>query len=201
MTADILSGFLSGAVLIIAIGAQNSFVLRQGIRGEHVLPIVLICAFADALLIAAGIAGMGALIQSAPVLLAVTRYGGALFLIWYGCLAAQRVRHPQPLTVDATVGSTLGMAMATCAAFTFLNPHVYLDTVILLGSLANNRGEAGRWYFWFGACIASFSWFFSLGFGASLLRPLFVRPGAWRVLDALIAATMFALGALFLIGG
>ena len=201
MTADIIAGFLSGAVLIIAIGAQNSFVLRQGIRGEHVLPVVLICACADALLIAAGIAGMGALIQSAPVLLAATRYGGALFLIWYGCLAAQRAWHPQPLNVDSTVGSTLGRAMATCAAFTFLNPHVYLDTVILLGSLANNRGETGRWYFWCGACIASVSWFFSLGFGAALLRPLFVRPGAWRVLDTLIAATMFALGALFLSGG
>jgi len=200
MTNDLIAGFLSGAVLIIAIGAQNSFVLRQGIRREHVLPVVLICALADALLIAAGIAGMGALIQSAPMVVTVTRYGGAAFLLAYGWIAAKRALHPQPLTVDDKVGASLGVAVATCLAFTFLNPHVYLDTVILLGSLANNRG-AGKWYFWLGAVLSSFTWFFSLGFGARLLRPLFNRAAAWRVLDTLIAATMFGLGILLLTGG
>ena len=180
--------------MIIAIGAQNSFVLRQGIRREHVLPVVLVCAGADALLIAAGIAGLGALIQSVPLVLEVTRYGGAAFLLVYGLVAARRVLRPQLLTVDSGVGTSLGAAMAACLAFTFLNPHVYLDTVILLGSLANQCGKSGRWVFGGGAATASFAWFFALGYGARLLRPLFSKAGAWRVLDALIALIMFGLG-------
>ncbi len=137
MHPDFMAGFLSGAALIIAIGAQNSFVLRQGIRREHVLPIVLVCSSADVLLIAAGITGLGALIQAVPLLLDATRYGGSAFLIAYGLLAARRALQPQQLTVDSSIGTSLGAAMVTCLAFTFLNPHVYLDTVILLGSLAN----------------------------------------------------------------
>jgi L-lysine exporter family protein LysE/ArgO len=201
MTSDIISGFLSGAVLIIAIGAQNSFVLRQGIRREHVLPIVLACALADIFLIAAGIAGVGTLIQSAPMLLTLTRYSGAVFLVVYGCIAAKRALNPDVVDFNAEVGSSLGVAMTTCAAFTFLNPHVYLDTVILLGSLANQRGESARWYFWAGASTASITWFFSLGFGARFLSPLFNQPTSWRILDSLIAATMFSLGFMLLIGG
>jgi L-lysine exporter family protein LysE/ArgO len=143
LTADFIAGFLAGAALIVAIGAQNAFVLRQGIRREHVLPIVLICAGADALLIAAGVAGLGALIRSAPILLSAARYGGALFLLLYGATAARRALRPQTMKVDPSVGASLGAAMAACLAFTFLNPHVYLDTVILLGSLASQRVGAG----------------------------------------------------------
>ena len=193
MRADLLAGFLSGAALIIAIGAQNAFVLRQGIRREHVLAVVLICAGADALLIAAGIAGLGALIQALPTALVAARYGGAVFLLGYGLIAVRRSLQAQRLTVDSAVGTSLGSAMATCLAFTFLNPHVYLDTVILLGSLASQRGVSGRWVFGAGAATASFVWFFSLGYGARLLGPLFAKPVAWRVLDALIALIMFAL--------
>ena len=200
MTApDFIAGFLSGAALIIAIGAQNSFVLRQGIRREHVLPIVLVCAVSDALLIAAGIAGLGALIQSMPVLLNVARYGGAAFLLAYGLIAAKRALQPHQLKVDAQVGSTLSAAVMTCLGFTLLNPHVYLDTVILLGSLAHQRGDAA-WTFGAGAICSSFVWFFGLGYGARLLRPVFEKPIAWRVLDALIALVMFGLGLSLLLG-
>jgi len=194
MISTLIAGFLSGAALIIAIGAQNSFVLRQGIRREHVLPIVLVCACSDALLIAAGIAGLGALIQAVPLLLAVTRYGGAAFLAAYGLLAARRALSPHRLAVDSGAGTSLGAAMATCFAFTFLNPHVYLDTVILLGSLANQCGDSGRWVFGGGAAAASFVWFFALGYGARLFGPLFCKASAWRVLDTLIALIMFGLG-------
>jgi L-lysine exporter family protein LysE/ArgO len=200
MIPNFITGFLSGAALIIAIGAQNSFVLRQGIRREHVLPIVLVCAGADALLIAAGIIGLGALIQSVPYLLNIARYGGAAFLVAYGVIATRRAVHPQMLTVDSGVGTSLGAAMATCYAFTFLNPHVYLDTVILLGSLANQCGVRGRWMFGAGAATASFVWFFSLGYGARLLSPLFNKASAWRVLDSLIAVTMFGLGISLFLG-
>jgi L-lysine exporter family protein LysE/ArgO len=200
MHPDFMAGFLSGAALIIAIGAQNSFVLRQGIRREHVLPIVLVCSSADVLLIAAGITGLGALIQAVPLLLDATRYGGSAFLIAYGLLAARRALQPQQLTVDSSVGTSLGAAMVTCLAFTFLNPHVYLDTVILLGSLANQCGEHGRWVFGAGAATASFVWFFALGYGARLLGPLFRKPSAWRVLDSLIAVIMLGLGLMLLLG-
>ncbi len=194
MITYLFTGFLSGAALIIAIGAQNSFVLRQGIRCEHVLPIVLVCASADSLLIAAGIAGLGTLIKSVPLLLEVTRYGGAVFLIAYGIVAARRALRPHVLTIDSGAGTSLGTAMVTCLAFTFLNPHVYLDTVILLGSLANQNGDIGRWVFGCGAAAASFVWFFALGYGGRLLGPLFNKAIAWRVLDSLIALIMFGMG-------
>ncbi len=195
MTSDLLAGFLSGAVLIMAIGAQNAFILRQGISGGHVFPVVLACAGADALLIAAGIAGLGALVQSAPVALGVARYGGAVFLAAYGASAAWRVLRPQRLLVEAEARSSLGTAMATCLAFTFLNPHVYLDTVVLLGSLAQQRGAEGRWVFGAGAAVASCTWFFALGFAARLLAPVFRKATAWRVLDSVIALTMWGLSA------
>ena len=200
MNADLLAGFLSGAALIIAIGAQNAFVLRQGIRREHVLTVVLVCAGADALLIGAGIAGLGALIQALPATLAVARYGGAAFLLGYGLIAVRRVLQAQALTLDSDARVSLGSAVTTCLAFTFLNPHVYLDTVILLGSLASQRGEHGRWVFGSGAAMASVVWFFALGYGARLLAPLFGKPAAWRVLDALIALVMFTLAGSLLLG-
>ena len=194
MRADLIAGFLSGAALIIAIGAQNAFVLRQGIRREHVLPIVLICAGADALLIAAGVAGLGLLIQTTPAILTLARYGGAAFLLAYGMGAARRALQPHQLTLDGAAQTRLGSAVTSCLALTFLNPHVYLDTVILLGSLASQRGDGGRWTFAAGAATSSFVWFFALGYGARLLAPLFAKPVAWRVLDSLIALIMLGLG-------
>lgn len=200
MPSDLIAGFLTGAALIVAIGAQNAFVLRQGILGRHVLPLVAVCAGADALLILAGIAGVGALIEALPSAMALARYGGAAFLAAYGLLAARRAFAGMRPGVAPEGAKALGAALATCLAFTFLNPHVYLDTVILIGSLASQRGEEGRWLFGVGAAAASVVWFFSLGFGARLLAPVFAKPSAWRVLDALIAATMFALGASLLQG-
>lgn len=193
MDAHFLAGFLASLALIVAIGAQNSFVLQQGIRREHLLPVTLICALSDALLIGAGIAGLGALIQASPVLLAVARYGGAGFLFVYGCQAAWRARRGGRLTVEANGPVPLPTAIATCLGFTFLNPHVYLDTVILLGGLANQHGDSGRWAFGAGSAVASLVWFLALAYGARLLAPVFSKATAWRVLDALIALVMLGL--------
>ncbi|MBD5800958.1 Arginine exporter protein ArgO [Azoarcus sp. Aa7] len=200
MEAQFLAGFLACLALIVAIGAQNSFVLQQGIRREHLLPVTLICALSDALLIGAGIAGLGALIQSSPVVLSVVRYGGAAFLLLYGWRAARRAWHGEHLNVEADGPVPLATAIATCLGFTFLNPHVYLDTVILLGGLANQHGEHGRWLFGAGSATASLVWFFALAYGARVLAPVFARPSAWRVLDALIALVMVALAWSLLLG-
>ena len=200
METQFLAGFLACMALIVAIGAQNSFVLQQGIRREHLLPITLICALSDALLIGAGIAGLGALIQSSPVVLSIARYGGAAFLLVYGALAARRAWHGERLHVQAGAPVPLATAVATCLGFTFLNPHVYLDTVILLGGLANQHGEHGRWAFGAGSATASLLWFFALAYGARVLAPIFDRPVAWRVLDAAMALVMFALAASLLQG-
>ena len=191
--AQLVAGFLSGMALIVAIGAQNSFVLRQALRREHRLPIMLICATTDALLIVAGIAGLGVLIQNNATLLNVARYGGALFLFAYSAFAAQRAWQGEQLSVEAQEAMPLYTAIAACLGFTFLNPHVYLDTVVLLGALANQQGEEGRWLFGGGAAFASLLWFAALAYGASHLAPLFRRPCAWRVLDALIALIMLGL--------
>lgn len=193
METHFLAGFLACLALIVAIGAQNSFVLQQGIRREHLLPIALLCAASDALLIGAGIAGLGALIEANPVLLAATRYGGAAFLVGYGGRAVLRVWHGEQLDLAASVPVPLGTALGTCLVFTFLNPHVYLDTVILLGGLANRHGDTGRWLFGAGSAAASLAWFLVLAYGARLLAPVFSRPGAWRVLDAFVALIMFAM--------
>lgn len=188
-----LFGFATSISLIAAIGAQNAFVLRQGIRDEHVLPVVLLCAASDLALIFAGIAGVGALVTAHPNLTTLARYGGAVFLIGYGLLAARRALRPAVLTPADAAPARLGAVLATCLALTFLNPHVYLDTVVLLGTLANQRHD-GRWLFGAGATAASAVWFFSLGFGARRLAGLFAAPKTWRILDGLIAATMLALG-------
>ena len=189
----VLFGFVTGLSLIVAIGAQNAFVLRQGIRNEHVLPVVILCAVSDLVLIVAGIAGLGALINAHPQLLNVTRYGGAAFLVGYGLLAARRAVHPATLIPSDAAPARLTSVLLTCLALTFLNPHVYLDTVVLLGSLAAQQGEA-RWLFGAGAAAASVVWFFSLGFGARRLAGLFAKATTWRVLDGLIALTMITLG-------
>ena len=190
---DALAGFATSLALIVAIGSQNAFVLRQGILREHVLPLVAFCALSDALLILVGVAGGGALVQQYPVALEVARIGGALFLAAYALFAARRALHPAAMLPLDAPGLSLPAALATCFGFTFLNPHVYLDTVVLLGAVATQRGEAGRWWFGLGAASASLCWFAALGFGARLLRPVFARPLAWQVLDGIIAVTMASL--------
>lgn len=188
-----LAGLGTGLAFIVAIGAQNSFVLRQGIRREQVAVIVLICAGADALLITLGVAGFGAIVRSAPVALSVIRWGGVAFLLVYAILAMRRCVHPRGADLQSASSTlTFGAAVSICLALTFLNPHVYLDTMILLGALANSYGQSNRWWFGGGAIIASFLWFGGLGFGSRLLEPIFASPIAWRVLDGLIALVMLA---------
>jgi L-lysine exporter family protein LysE/ArgO len=188
-----LSGFLLGASLIIAIGAQNAFILRQGLLRRHVFILCLICALADAVLIALGVGGLGTLVAQAPVLIEAVTIFGALFLGAYALIAFRRAMHPEVMKAAEGNSTDLGAAVAACLAFTFLNPHVYLDTVVLLGSLsAQFRGWA-RFAYGVGAALASFIWFFGLGYGARLLQPVFARPAAWRVLDVLIGLVMAAL--------
>ena len=193
MLSPFLSGFLIGGGLIIAIGAQNAFLLRQGIRREHVFVLALICALADALLIALGVAGLGALIQRFPALLAAVTLFGIAFLLWYGWKAVRRAMAPEAMEVAEGGPIPLGAAIRTCLALTFLNPHVYLDTVILVGALAAPYSGTARLAYALGAMTASFAWFFSLGYGARVLTPLFRKPSAWRILDALIALVMVSI--------
>ena len=188
-----ISGFFLGASLIIAIGAQNAFILRQGLLRQHVFVLSLICALSDALLIAAGVAGLGALIASSPQLIQLVTIGGAVFLLAYAVLALRRAFRPQVLTAAASGEGSLKLAIAACLAFTFLNPHVYLDTVLLVGSLSAGYQGAARIAYGAGAALASFVWFFGLGYGARLLQPVFARPAAWRVLDVMIAVVMTAI--------
>ena len=195
-----LAGLGFGLSLIVVIGAQNAFVLRQGLRREHVLPVVLICAASDAVLIAVGVGGVGSLLQLVPWVFVVVRIGGAAFLVVYGILAARRVIRPAVLSTDADGGSaTTWTILATCLTLTWLNPHVYLDTIVLLGSVAATHGD-DRWWFGLGAAIGSILWFTALGYGARLLRPLFARPVAWRVLDLFVAIVMFAIAVSLLLG-
>ncbi len=193
MNSPLIVGFLASFTLIAAIGAQNAFVLRQGIRREHVLPVVAMCTVSDVALIAAGIAGVGALINAHPSAVTVAKFGGALFLFGYGLLAARRAWRPSSLMPSDAAPARLAEVLVTCAAMTFLNPHVYLDTVVLLGALANEHQD-GRWLFGVGAVTASAVWFVSLGLGARRLAGLFASPMTWRILDGLIAATMIGLG-------
>lgn len=190
--AAALQGFLTCLGLIVAIGAQNAFVLRQGVRREHILVVVVLCAAADAVLISAGVAGLGPLVAAHPMALTVTRYAGAAFLAALGVAAAVRAaRGSAGLQPDGDGAGSRTAAVLACLGFTFLNPHVYLD-MVLLGSLAGQHGEA-RWLFAVGAASASVLWFSALGLGATRLRPLFARPAAWRLLDAVIALVMLGL--------
>ena len=193
MSSPLLVGFIASFTLIAAIGAQNAFVLRQGIRREHVLPVVALCTVSDIVLISAGIAGFGALISAHPSALNIAKFGGALFLVGYGLLAARRAWRPSSLTPSEAAPTRLIEALLTCAALTFLNPHVYLDTVVLLGALANEHRDE-RWLFGVGAVAASAVWFVGLGLGARQLAGLFARPLTWRILDGLIAVMMIGLG-------
>ncbi|WP_059015312.1 LysE/ArgO family amino acid transporter [Mycobacterium sp. M26] len=199
MSSPLLVGFLTSLTLIAAIGAQNAFVLRQGIRGEHVLAVVSVCALSDLVLIVAGIAGIGALITAHPQTVTIAKIGGAAFLFGYGALAARRALRPSTLNATQDGPARLVSVLLTCLALTFLNPHVYLDTVVLLGTIANQHADS-RWLFGIGAISASVVWFVSLGFGARRLAGLFATPVTWRILDGLIAATMIALGISLLVG-
>jgi L-lysine exporter family protein LysE/ArgO len=198
--ASFLTGFLTSAALIVAIGAQNAFVLRQGIKREHVLAVVLVCALSDALLITIGIAGVGALVQRSPALLALARYGGAAFLAVYGSLALRRAFAGGSLVAAIGPPLSLRAAVTACLAFTYLNPHCWLDTVVLLGGLAAQQPADGRFAFGAGATAASFAWFFALGFGARALRGVFARPAAWRALDGAIALVMWSIALSLLLG-
>lgn len=188
-----LSGFLLGLSLIVAIGAQNAYILRQGLLRQHVFILCLICALSDAILIVAGVAGLGTLIAQSPVLITVVTIGGAAFLFWYGYSAFRRAMHPDGMRITNTGAVSLKAAIGTCLALTFLNPHVYLDTVVLVGSLSARFEGPLRIAYGAGAVIASFIWFFTLGYGARLLQPFFAKPSAWRILDCLIGVIMWAI--------
>jgi len=189
------TGFALSGGLIMAIGAQNLFVLRQGLKREHVGPIVLFCGCADALLIAAGVGGVGALLGAMPQLTMALTVGGALFLSWYGFKAFQRMMAPGAMTVTTQGSITLGRALGAAAAFTLLNPHVYLDTVLLMGAAGSAHAPALQPVFVAGAATASITWFAALGYGARILTPLFARPAAWKVLDAVVGIVMLTLAA------
>ena len=194
MFSAALSGFLLGASLIIAIGAQNAFILRQGLLREHVFLLSLICALSDALLITAGVAGLGTLIAQSPTLISVVTLGGAAFLFWYASVAFRRAFHPEVLKAANSGNGNLKVTIGTVLALTFLNPHVYLDTVVLLGGLSARFEGWNRAAYGAGAALASFIWFFGLGYGARLLQPIFAKPAAWRVLDVLIGLVMAGIG-------
>jgi L-lysine exporter family protein LysE/ArgO len=199
LSSAFTTGFVLSATLIIAIGAQNAFVLRQGIRKEHVAPIVIFCALADLVLIGAGVVGLASVLGESPALVALLTLAGSAFLAWYGVRALRRALIPQSL--QATAGGqplSLSNAMAQAAGFTLLNPHVYLDTVLLMGSIGTRQPPDLRLWFVGGAACASGVWFTTLGFGARLLAPIFARPSAWRVLDTLIGLTMLFLAVMLI---
>lgn len=198
-----LFGLATGLSLIIAIGSQNAFVLRLGIEGRNrvIAPVVAICALSDAVLIIAGSLGLGVLVEAAPVALIVIRVIGAGFLIVYGLFAARRAFRPAALIVSGGGRTGLAAGMTTALALTWLNPHVYLDTVVFLGSVANQQGVDERWWWVGGAVAASVLWFSALGFGARLLRPVFAKRVAWRILDGAIAVVMIGLGVKIAVGG
>jgi len=215
LLAPALSGLGLGASLIIAIGAQNVFVLRQGLAREHVGAVVAVCAVSDVVLIAAGVAGLGAVVERWPWAPDVARFAGAAFLLGYAVLAARRVLRPRALgTGPGTPSSdhdlaapapartgTLRAAVLTAAALTWLNPHVYLDTVFLLGSVASGHAGAARWAFGAGAAVASIAWFGALGYGSRVLARFFASPRAWRVLDAVVCVVMLVIAVGLLVGG
>jgi L-lysine exporter family protein LysE/ArgO len=193
-----LAGFVASAVLIVAIGAQNAFVLRQGLRREHVVAVVTVCAVSDLVLILAGIGGLGAVVTARPDAVTVIRWIGVAFLTAYAIMAARRAMRPTQLSPAERAPATLGATLLTCLALTWLNPHVYLDTVLLLGSVAQRHPH--RWLFGLGAAAASLVWFAALGLGAHRLGPLLARPTAWRVLDGLIALIMLGVATSLALG-
>ena len=200
MLSAVIAGFALGGGLIVAIGAQNAYVIRQGILNQHIFLVCLFCALSDALLIWAGTFGLSALIKTMPALVPVMTWGGVAFLTFYGIKALLRALNPTILREASETGANLFTALATCAAFTFLNPHVYLDTVVLVGSIANSRPLGQQAPFAAGATLASFVWFFAIGYGARLLRKPLSKPSVWRFIDFAIAAIMFWLAAKLILG-
>lgn len=198
MTAPLFAGFLLGLSLILPIGAQNAFVLRIGLRGEHVLAVCLTCALSDAALILAGVSGFAQISTWLPWAETVLRYAGAAFLIVYGARSFIAALGSASLRPSQATPADLGRVVLTCLALTWLNPHVYLDTVVLIGSISTQFAE-GKGSFAAGAMLASFTFFFSLGFGARLLKPLFARPVTWRILDIAIGLIMWATAARLLL--
>lgn len=201
MITSALLGFATGLSLIVAIGAQNAFVLQQGIRREHVLPVVLICGLTDALLEVLGVAGIGLVIERAPLLIEVIRWGGVAFLLWYAWGAVRRALRPEALVAAEGSQSTLKQVVISCLAITYLNPHVYLDTMVLMGSIGNAQGDPARWWFVTGGAIASILWFAVLGFGARALTRFFATPRSWQILDWIIAVIMVVIAARIALGG
>ncbi|MEV0073819.1 MULTISPECIES: LysE/ArgO family amino acid transporter [unclassified Amycolatopsis] len=193
MVPALAAGFGTGLSLIVAIGAQNTFVLQQGLRGGAVKRLIVVCALSDVVLIAVGVSGIGAVLQRWPAAITAIGVVGGAFLVTYGFLAARRCMKPGALTTSALEPVSPRRTVLTGLALTWLNPHVYLDTVLLLGSVAAGQG-GGRWVFGVGAALASAVWFSALGLGARRLAGVFARPAAWRILDGLIAVTMTALG-------
>ena len=189
----VVAGFALGFSLILAIGAQNAFVLRQGLRSSHVFAVCLTCALSDAVLIAAGVAGFGALTKAVPGVEIVMRYGGAAFLVWYGARTLWAAWKGGQVLEAGQGAGRLRTALITCLALTWLNPHVYLDTVVLLGSVSAQYDD--KLAFAAGAMTASFVFFFGLGYGAQMLAPFFRRSSSWRVLDLIVGLTMWAIAA------
>lgn len=198
MLQSYVNGLLLGAGLIIAIGAQNAFVLAQGLRREHHVQTAALCALCDAALVCAGVFGLANLLLQNPALLAIARWGGAAFLLCYGLRALLRAVRPQALTKTAGTGArSLRSVLLTCLAVTLLNPHVYLDTVLLIGSLGTQQADPGAYAM--GAASASLFWFFSLALGAAQLSPWLARPVVWRVIDLCVAVMMLSVTAQLMI--
>jgi L-lysine exporter family protein LysE/ArgO len=195
-----VAGLLTGLSLIVAIGAQNAFVLRQGLAREHVALVVTICALSDLVLIVAGVAGIGTVVRQAAWVIDVVRWLGVAFLSWYGVASLLRARRTSALAAAAPEPMSRRTAALRVTALTWLNPHVYLDTVLLVGSIANTHGSTGRWWFATGACLGSVVWFSGLGFGARVFSPLLAVPRAWQVLDVLIGLTMLAIAVMLAAG-
>lgn len=193
MWTTLLTGLLTGLSLIVAIGAQNAFVLRQGLRGEHLGTVVAICIGSDVLLVSAGTLGIGALVTRFPSVLTALLWAGAAYLLWFAATSFRSAVHPSGLVEQAP--RSHGSVVATTLAMTYLNPHVYLDTVVMLGNLANQHGSTLRWAFVAGAGTASLLWFLALGYGARALAGPLGRPATWRVLDTVIGLVMVALAA------
>ena len=195
MLSPLIQGFTLGASLIIAIGSQNAFVLRQGLKKEYVFTICTICFLCDALLIFLGVGGFGKLVASSHKLMLIARWGGALFLFFYGIRSFRSACKNDALFVDESknLASGLTWAVATTLALTLLNPHVYLDTVVLLGSIAGQYPEPERLAFAIGAAVASMAWFYGIGYGARILTPLFRKQASWKILDLLIGLIMWVI--------
>jgi L-lysine exporter family protein LysE/ArgO len=204
-----LAGFLTGGSLIVAIGAQNAYVLRQGLIRHHITSVVAVCALSDVVLIGAGVGGIGTIIDRAGWVIDAVRWMGVAFLLWYAANSLRRAFQSESLRAEgaaAALGEPCRTVVGRAAALTWLNPHVYLDTVLLIGSIAATHSTLpssaldGRWLFAIGAGVASIAWFSGLGFGARVLAPVFSRPRAWQGLEVLIAATMILIAAKLALG-